>query len=262
MSNHAATLARLAPTRRPSRRPIGFQSWSNLLFLHWRLPADTVRSLLPGELTLDTWDGEALVGLVPFQMSGVRPWWSPSVPGVSNFCETNVRTYVHHRNQNPGVWFFSLEAASSLAVRIARWRWSLPYYRATMELERRGSKIRYASRRLWPGPSGANCRIAATIGEGWGSSTGSDRSEATDSAEPGTLDHFLIERYILYAQSAAGRLRMGRVHHKPYPLRKVRVDQLEETLTASTGLAPTGEVCHAAFSKRVDVEIFPLELVG
>lgn len=261
MSNHAATLDRLAPARRPSRRPIGHQCWSNLLFVHWRLPAETVRPLLPTELTLDTWDGDALVGLVPFQMSGVRPWWSPPVPGVSAFCETNIRTYVHHRDQNPGVWFFSLEAASSLAVRIARWRWSLPYYRATMELERRDSKIRYACRRLWPGQSGANCRIEATIGVGWGRSKGSDRSETADTAVPGTIDHFLIERYILYARSAAGRLRMGRVHHKPYPLRQVHVDQLEESLIASNGLAPLGEICHTAFSERVDVDIFPLEPV-
>jgi uncharacterized protein len=258
MSNPAATLDRLSPTRRPAGRPIGYQCWSNLLFVHWRVPAALVLPLLPPELTLDTWEGDALIGLVPFHMSDVRPWWSPAVPGVSSFCETNVRTYVHRRDQNPGVWFFSLEAASSLAVRVARWKWSLPYYRATMELARNGAKIRYASRRLWPGPAGASCTIEATIGANWESPLGGNGSTQSGVATPGTLDHFLIERYILYAQSAAGRLLMGRVHHPPYVLRQVRLDRLEETLTATAGFAPCGDVCHAAFCEGVAVEVFPL----
>jgi uncharacterized protein len=258
MSTHSAILDRMAPTRRPAGRPIGYHRWSNLLFVHWRLPAEIVRPLLPAELTLDTWEGDALVGLVPFHLSGVRPWWSPPVPGISTFCETNVRTYVHHRSQHPGVWFFSLDAASSLAVRIARWRWSLPYYRAAMDLQRRGSSIRYSSRRQWPGPAGACCRIEATIGSGWGDAAVRDGSGAADIAIPGSLDHFLIERYILYAHSAGGGLLMGRVHHPPYVLRRVQLDCFEETLTAAAGLAPLGEICHTAFSEQVDVEIFPL----
>lgn len=259
MSNHAASLDRLAPTRRPEGRAIGYQCWSNLLFVHWRVPADSVRPLLPKGLTLDTWDGDALIGLVPFQMSGVRPAWAPAVPGVSSFCETNVRTYVHHRNRNPGVWFFSLEAASSLAVRVARWKWSLPYFRATMQLVRNDANLCYASRRLWPGPAGAGCRIDATIGEGWDNATASDGSRPVNTAVPGTLDHFLIERYVLYARSADGRILRGRVHHQPYQLRRVRIDRLEESLTKALGLKCPNDVFHAAFSEGVRVEIFRLE---
>lgn len=261
MSISAAACDRLVPALRPSGSAIGYQRWSNLLFVHWRMPAESVRPLLPAGLTLDTWDGDAWIGLVPFQMSGVRPWWSPPVRGISSFCETNVRTYVHDRGQNPGVWFFSLEAASSLAVRVARWKWNLPYHRATMEIARTGSSIRYASRRRWPGSRGAGCTIEATIGRDWGDSDQTTHSPASHSALPGTLDHFLVERYILYTQSADGRLRMGRVHHTPYPLKQVRVDRLDESLVADLGLPATGEICHAAFSEGVEVEIFPLAAV-
>lgn len=258
MSSFPAELDRLSPARRPDGRAIGYHVWSNLLFVHWRVPTEVVRPLLPAGLTLDTWEGDALIGLVPFEMSGVRPWWSPPVPGVSSFCETNVRTYVHHRDRNPGVWFFSLDASSSLAVRIARWRWSLPYYRATMRVRWEAATIEYSSRRLWPGPADATSRIVATIGEGWNNSAGDDEARLPDTARPGTLDHFLIERYVLYAQSARGRLLMGRVHHSPYVLRRARLDQLDETLLEAARLPRPGEICHLAYSERVSVEVFPL----
>ena len=133
---------RLTPTMRPAGSAIGYHRWTDLLFVHWRFPAEIVRPLLPPELTLDTWEGDAWVGLVPFYMSRVRPWWSPPVPGVSYFCETNVRTYVHFRGRDPGVWFLSLDASNSLAVRVARWRWHLPYFRAHMGLARTGRRGR------------------------------------------------------------------------------------------------------------------------
>src|SRR5215212_7393217 len=121
---------RIAPTRRPEDRPAGFQRWRHLLFLHWEVPAAAVQALLPAELDVDTFEGRAYVGVVPFTMRDVSPWWSPSVPGISNFDELNVRTYVHYKGSEPGVWFFSLDAASTLAVAAARAGWSLPYYRA------------------------------------------------------------------------------------------------------------------------------------
>ena len=104
---------RLAPTRRPNGRIVMRQQWRDLLFLHWEVPAALLQSLTPAELTLDTFDGKAYVGLVPFTMRNVRPVWSPSVPPLSNFHETNVRTYVHYKGRGPGVWFFSLDAANS-----------------------------------------------------------------------------------------------------------------------------------------------------
>ena len=174
---------RLSPARRPEGRPAGYQRWSDLLFVHWRVPAECVAPLLPGGLTLDTWQDDAWIGLVAFRMSGVRPrWW----PWGFHFPETNVRTYVHHRGRDPGVWFFSLEATNWLAVSVARALWRLNYYLARMNVVREGDRLWYASRRR----DGAASDVRAVVG---------DHPEAapTGYAKPGTLEHFLVERYIL-----------------------------------------------------------------
>ncbi len=179
---------RLAPSQRPDDCPAGFQRWRSLVFLHWEVPADAVAALLPEGLAVDTFEGRAYVGVVPFTMRDVSPWWSPSVPGISNFHELNVRTYVH-AGGHPGVWFFSLEAASSIAVIAARTGWHLPYHRASMALEERDGEVRYQSRRLWPGPKPAELTLRYRIGESLGA------------AVPDTFEHFLAERYLLFAGS-------------------------------------------------------------
>jgi uncharacterized protein len=245
---------RLAPTCRPPRRAIGYHRWRNLLFVHWRLPAEQVASLLPPGLTIDTWEGDAWVGLVPFHMTGVRPaWW----PFGFTFHETNVRTYVHCQGRDPGVWFFSLEAAHSLAVRIARRRWELNYHFARMEVQREGDRVHYASRRLWPGKPGAMARIAADVGPMLGADQ-PDRSLAQGLAEERSLEHFLIERYLLYAAAPGGRLRRGQVHHTPYVVRSAQLLQCDESLLSANGIERTGAPSHVAFCDGVDVEIFPL----
>jgi hypothetical protein len=253
---------RIAPNVRPEGHPIGYHRWTNLLFVHWRLPAEVVRPLLPAELTLDTWEDDAWVGLVPFQMSRVRPWWSPPVPGISYFCETNVRTYVHFRGRDPGVWFFSLDASSALAVGLARWRWHLPYFRAQMSLERTRDSVEYKSRRLRPRKVGAGCEIRAEVGRPLGHQIYSPAPSAgtprAGRAIPGTLEHFLFERYILYAQASPGRLLSARVHHSPYPIREARLEEFDDSLVSAVGLQTASAPCHTAFSEGVDVEIFPL----
>src|SRR4051812_19283047 len=105
---------RIAPTHRPSGRTVMRQNWSDLLFLHWEVPVEALRLLLPPGVELDTFEGRAYVGLVPFTMTGVRPTLLPAFPPLSNFHETNVRTYVHFQGRDPGVWFFSLDAANSI----------------------------------------------------------------------------------------------------------------------------------------------------
>lgn len=249
MPTQTEVIDRIAPTQRPTGRACGYHRWSNLLFLHWRVPAELVQPLLPTGLTLDTWEGDAWVGLVPFHMSGVRPWWSPAVPWVSTFHETNVRTYVQHRGSDPGVWFFSLEASNALAVLLARWGWHLPYHRARMSLRRELEHVRYASRRETV--SGAACEIETVVSE-----------TLLGSAVPGTLEHFLIERYILYAASRSGKIWRGRVHHVPYQLRDARVVSCRDTLVAAAGIPVTGDPCHAVFCDGVQVEVFPLVDVG
>jgi uncharacterized protein YqjF (DUF2071 family) len=245
---------RLAPTRRPLGRAIGYHRWRELLFVHWRLPAEEVAALLPPELTLDTWQGDAWVGLVPFHMTGVRPaWW----PLGFTFHETNVRTYVHYRGRDPGVWFFSLEAANSLAVRVARRRWRLNYHFARMEVRRDGNRVHYASRRLWPGEPGAMARISADIGPLLGAGQ-PGRAIAAGVSEERSLEHFLIERYLLYAGAWGGPLRRGQVHHAPYVVRSAQLLQCDESLLAANGIERADAPSHVAFCDGVDVEIFPL----
>ncbi len=131
-----------------NKPPIGYQSWHDLLFVHWRLRAEDVQRLLPDGLAVDTWQGDAWIGLVAFHMSGVRPRWFPAIPYVSRFPETNIRTYVRCGDREPGIWFFSLEAARLPAVLAARWGWRLPYHWSRMRVVRQGDRVSYASRRL------------------------------------------------------------------------------------------------------------------
>ncbi|HVW37531.1 MAG TPA: DUF2071 domain-containing protein [Pirellulales bacterium] len=252
MSLAVADLDRLAPTHRPAERAIGYHRWRDLLFLHWRLPAEQIARLLPPKLALDTWEGDAWVGLVPFRMTDVRPWWSPW--GFA-FAETNVRTYVHREGREPGVWFFSLDAANSLAVLVARRRWGLNYFRAAMSLERRGDRVQYRSRRLWPGQSDASLAIDAEIGPPLPARQLGQPTPGR--ATPGTLEYFLAERYLLYAVRR-GRLLRGQVHHASYPLRLAQATSCDESLLAANGIRAESPPCHAMFSEGVDVEIFPL----
>jgi len=246
----AATIDRIAPTRRPEGRVAQRQSWLDLSFLHWRIPVEVLRPLVPAALEIDTYEGDAFIGVVPFTMTGVRPLWAPPVPGISNFHETNVRTYVHLEGSEPGVWFFSLEAASRVAVTIARTFWHLPYHHARMTLDKGPDGIRYASGRRSPPPVPAVCNVTCRP------------LSAPAPAVPGTLEHFLAERYVLYADAGDGALRRGRVHHAPYPLQTAEVTSWEESLLAAAGIErPAGEP-FAHYASGVDVEIFALERVA
>jgi uncharacterized protein len=248
------TIDRITPTRRPNDRVVMRQTWQSLLFLHWRIAPEAIQALLPPGLTVDTFDGAAYIGLIPFTMRDVRPVWSPSVPGLSHFHEVNVRTYVHRDGQNPGVWFFSLDAANSIAVRIARALWHLPYHFARMNLQRDGGTVRYSSERLWPAPTPGNCEIH------W-QPTGTPQA-----AEPGTLDFFLAERYLLYA-FARQKLHCGQVYHTPYPLQSATLTHLDESLVSAAGLdaarsegGQKNPLVH--YAAGVQVEIFPLREIG
>jgi uncharacterized protein YqjF (DUF2071 family) len=247
MASHD-TIDRIAPTRRPDARPVMYQRWRMLLFLHWEVPAEELARLLPPGLTLDTYEGRAFIGLVPFTMRGVRPAGLPPFPPLSNFHETNVRTYVHHEGKDPGVWFFSLDAASRIAVKLARAWFRLPYHFARMELTREGPWISYRSERQWPAPVPASCVVRCA-----------PKGEASTSA-PGTLQHFLVERYLLYTLHGGG-LWSGQVHHAPYPVRSAEVEGLDESLLAAAKIArpPMAPLVH--FSDGVDVDVFRLKRV-
>jgi uncharacterized protein len=254
MSVAQETIDRLAPTRRPTGHPTGYQRWHELLFLHWRVSPAEIAARIPESLSVDTFDGSAWVGIVAFRMSGVRPWWSPSVPGVSSFPETNVRTYVHFRGQEPGVWFFSLDARSSFGARLGRLKWNLPYYCSEMKVRRRGASIQYVSSRLWPGREGVGGRITADVGDHFG---GWDSRVEIGRAVPGSLEHFLVERYVLYCQSKSSVF-MGRVHHSPYPLREASPVQCDQSWLKDLDFQIDRPPDHLLFSEGVSTEIFPL----
>jgi uncharacterized protein YqjF (DUF2071 family) len=228
---------------RPEGRNDGEQQWRRLLFLHWTVPAAAVRALIPSGLELDLFDGDAFVGLVPFEMLGVRPRWLPRVAGL-DFLETNVRTYVHRRGL-PGVYFFSLEAASRLAVLAARATFGLPYHHAAMRLDERDGTVEYESRRR----GGRRPRLLVRYRPGLAPARSAD----------GTLQHFLVESYHLFVERRGALLR-GRVSHPPYDVAGAELVALEDELVAAAGLPPvTAPPVHVCYAPGVDVEVFGLE---
>jgi hypothetical protein len=228
-----------------------YQRWRDLTFLHFSAEPATIQKVLPSGLSVDTYpDGcgkeMAWVGLVPFRMEGVRPRRAPSVRVCSDFPETNVRTYVHREGRDPGVWFFSLDASNKLACRVARKQFSLPYHWSRMGCERNGDRVVYESAGLER--PGADLRLRIQVGK------------EIETPQAGSLDFFLIERYLLYSVRN-GSFFAGRVAHAPYPLHAMKVLQSTESLVSSAGLEPQAWT-HQVFSPGVDVEVFGLRELG
>ncbi len=233
----------------PRGRLVMYQRWRSLLFLHFSLPPEEIQALLPPGLTVDTFpdaagEERAWVGLVPFRMEGIRPRFVPTVPGTDAFPETNVRTYVHRDGRDPGVWFFSLDAANALACEVARRMWKLPYHEAQMSVTERMSLRTYRCARR---NSTVTSRIAAKLGD------------KLPPAEPGTLEFFLVERYLLYA-FRDNRLLKGRVWHRPYALQRATVTEYDDRLVKATGITPR-PIEHVLYSPGVDCRIFGIEAV-
>jgi uncharacterized protein YqjF (DUF2071 family) len=215
------------------------QAWRHLAFLHWEVEAAALRPLVPAALDLDTCEGRAYVGIVPFTIPWTKAPFAP-LPLLPAFHEINLRTYVRFQGRDPGVWFFSLDAASALAVAGARLGYGLPYHRARMKLELAGDTVRYESRR----------RSGGATFTGRYAPRGPVRNAA-----PGSLEHFLAERYLLYARHA-GVLLKAAVAHAPYPLQDADAAVEEETLCAAAGLPPVASAPLAHFASGVDVHIY------
>jgi uncharacterized protein YqjF (DUF2071 family) len=226
---------------------IGFQRWDRLLFLHFEVPRESLQALVPSRLELDTFEGRAFVSVTPFTVVGARLRGAPPLPGISRFHELNVRTYVRN-GEDAAVWFFSLDAASPAAVAIARASLRLPYCYAGMHRSLDRGVFRYDSVRVLPAPQ-------ATFSGSW-----SVRGDAAP-AEPGTLSHFLCERYALFSRAFASKLFRVRVRHAPWPLRAAEEVRFAETLAQADGLPPLGAPVLAQYSDGVDVEFFPPALV-
>jgi uncharacterized protein len=215
------------PLSAPVHHPVMYQHWRTLTFLHWRYDPAVVQRLLPAGLRVQTFDGTAWVGLIPFLMDRVRAPGVPPLPWLSRFPETNVRTYVVGPDGFEGIWFFSLDAARLPAVLAGRTAYGLPYRWAEMAVTTTGDAVTYRSRRR--SPDRAAC--AATV----------ERGAPFAEAELTALDHFLTARFRLYA-TLAGRLVAADADHGPWPLRRARLRDLRDTLVTAPGLpAPTGE---------------------
>tara|TARA_R110002096_G_scaffold239101_1_gene430741 strand:- start:111333 stop:112091 length:759 start_codon:yes stop_codon:yes gene_type:complete len=242
----SSDIDRVAPTRRPAGKNAGTQRWRDLLFLHWQVSPQELRALVPSELELDLFEGTAYLGVVPFAMQGVRPSWLPARLAF-RFLETNVRAYVHY-NGRPGVYFFSLEAASWLAVKAARVGWGLPYHYAAMKQVRDESGItRYSTTRK--SATAPHLTLQYTTGE------------FLEPSSPDSLEFFLLERYLLFSQHK-GRLQCGQVHHPPYPAQRATLLALEESLVAAAGVSPPQSLPPLVhYASGVDVEVFPLRAV-
>ena len=219
-------------------------SWHDLLFMHWPVPADSLRSLIPATLKLDTFDGSAWLAVVPFRMSGVRPRFLPAVPALSDFPELNLRTYVTHDGK-PGIWFFSLDAHNPAAVRLARATFKLPYFDAKMSCETRGEEVRYRSVRTHRGAPPASFEASYRP------------VEAPEDSRPGSLESFLTERYCLYAADGRGQVRRGDIHHQMWPLRKAEAEVQKGRMTEQIGLKlpDTAPLLH--YAQRLDVLAWP-----
>lgn len=221
-------------------RPVMRMAWDKLTFLHWPYSPDIVQKLVPTDLTVETFGGQAWVGLIPFQMT-VRFPLIGTVPGISVFPETNVRTYVQAADGTRGVYFFSLEADRLSAVLAARGFYRLPYMWSKMSLTQAGDVIAYESTRRWPSPRGAASAVAIRY----------DRNPADDWTE---LDHWLTARWRLYS-TIAGRVWGARAWHEKWPLHRASLLQLDDQLVGATGLPAPDQMPLVHYSPGVDVAV-------
>lgn len=227
------------PWPMPSRPWIMAQSWHDLLFAHWSVDPAMLRPHVPTKLDIDTFDGQAWLGIVPFSMSGVRLRWTPALPWLSAFPELNVRTYVTAQDK-PGVWFFSLDAANALAVATARLTFHLPYFRARMRCGQADGWIRYKSERVHSDAPGALFEAQyRPIGDCF-------------EAKGGTLAHFLSERYCLYA-AAGERIYRGEIHHPRWLLQQAEAQFSLNSMAEAAGLGLPAELPLLHFAKRQDM---------
>ncbi|HEY0098724.1 MAG TPA: DUF2071 domain-containing protein [Pyrinomonadaceae bacterium] len=226
--------------QRPEELPLMEHHWGKLLFMHWPISPERLRSLIPPQLTIDTFDGEAWIGVTPFTLWDVRLSFTPPVPYLSDFHELNVRTYVLYRGV-PGVWFFSLNTNSSMTVFGARTFYFLPYFNARIDLRQEGDTIHYDLERTdadRPARFKASWEIGRELPE----------------SEPGTLEFFLTERYCLYSASGESIYR-ARINHRPWPLRQAKLISHESDIVESDYLPKLKgkPLVHYAESLAVDI---------
>jgi uncharacterized protein YqjF (DUF2071 family) len=220
------------------------QTWHDLLFAHWPVAPQALRSLVPAELSLDTFESRCWVGVIPFHMSGIRARGLPPLPGLSRFPELNVRTYVTLEGK-PGVYFFSLDAANLPAVWAARRLYRLPYFHARMSSQAQQERIAYASNRYH-----GNAEF-----RGGYRPIGPIQLRAQ-----GSLEHWLSERYCLYTLKA-GHVHRAEIHHQPWSLQNAEAEIEVNTMASAAGILLPAVPPILLFAKRLEVLIWPLRQV-
>jgi len=225
----------------PNKPWIMHQTWNDLLFAHWPIATQELQAIVPASLTIDKFEGQAWIGVVPFWMSGVRPRFIPSIPYLSKFPEINLRTYVTLQGK-PGVYFFSLDADQQIAVEAARLSFHLPYFRAKIQYTVSENHIvnyhstRHDSRAN-PGQFAATYRPISDV----------------SFSEPGSLEHWLTERYCLYSVDSKETVYRGEIDHGPWPLQLAEADIRMNTLASSFGLQLPSCKPLLHFSKKLNV---------
>lgn len=224
------------------------QSWHDLLFAHWPVNSRDLREKVPAGLELDLFDGQAYVGVIPFRMTNVAPRGVPAMPFVSAFAEINVRTYVTFGGK-PGIYFFSLDADSQVAVTVARTLFRLPYFTASMDVIVEGETVSYRSERTArDGPPAEFCAQFRPVGP-------------MSHAMPGTLDWFLTERYCLYTVDEEFLAYRLQIHHPPWPLQPAEAQIQLNTMAEAAGIRLSSMAPLLHFAKRQDMVAFPIQRV-
>jgi len=251
--NDVLSTVKHRPWPLPERPWAMTQRWNNLLFAHWPVPAASLAHLLPQGLVPDTFDGSAWIGVVPFSMDRIQLRALPSVPGANQFPELNLRTYVRESHTNQvGVYFFSLDASSLLAVTVARTFFQLPYYWARMHVRQSGEKDFYyrSERIVGPKPASFRARYRSL-----------QKSRVIELSSPGTIEHFLTERYRLFTTDKKGQLYKGDIHHVPWPLEQAEAEFEVNLLPRAHGIELPDTTPLLLYARELVVYVWSLEMV-
>jgi uncharacterized protein YqjF (DUF2071 family) len=238
-------------TQRADHRPLPTgpwvlgQTWERLLFAHWPVPAAALRPAVPPELPIDTFDGMAWIGVTPFHLRGLRARVTPPLPFASRFPELNVRTYTTVDGE-PGIRFLSLDAASAVAVAVAQRTYRLPYHLARMRITAGDRGIAYRSRRV-----GSSAELRCEYGP----------AGSAFQPRPGSLEHWLTERYCLYVVDRKGRVQRAYIHHEPWRLQPAWASFAANSMTRPFGIDLPAQAPLLHFAKRQDVVTWPLRRV-
>jgi hypothetical protein len=219
------------------------QTWNDLLFAHWEVPPEGVAPLLPRPLVLETRQGRAWVGLTAFLLNGLRLRGWPAVPGLSRFPELNLRTYVRAGGR-PGVYFFSLDAGHALAVAGARAAFFLPYYRARIDMKKKGESLTFSCRRAHPGAPAAAFSAAY------------QPAGPPAKSAPGTIEHWLTERYCFFTVGPGGHLYRGDLHHPPWPLQPASGAVVQNTVASAAGVRLPDRPPLLHYARRLAVAVW------